>query len=288
MSLTGLFSIGVSGVTAFTTSLEAVSNNIANSQTVGFKRARTDFADLVTAGAQQPGGRGGAGVGAVNRQLIAEQGAVTRTQTKTNAAISGDGFFVVSETANGNGGVAPYLFTRAGDFAPNAAGDLVNGAHYFLQGYALNADGGANGARGLSGLETVNINRRPPLPDGAADPGALLGVEIAADGRLMASYANGETYALYRIPVALFTNSGGLDEASATAFLNATDAGSIQIVNPGESRSGILETAAVEISTVDIGSEFSTLIATQRAYASNAKIISVADELWRKLVETAA
>ncbi len=288
MSLTGLFSIGVSGVTAFTTGLEAVSNNIANSQTVGFKRARTEFADLVTVASSQAEGRAGAGVGAVNRQLIAEQGAVTRTETKTNAAISGAGFFVVSETADGAEGIAPYLFTRAGDFAPNAAGDLINGAQYYLQGYPLGADGEAGAAQGLSGLETVNINRAPPLPDGAGDPGALSGVSLTADGRLIASYANGESYALYRIPVALFTNDNGLSEASATAFLNASAAGNVVLVNPGESRSGTLESEAVEISTVDIGREFSTLIETQRAYSSNAKIISVADELWRRLVETAA
>lgn len=288
MSLTGLFSIGVSGVTAFTTGLEAVSNNIANSQTVGFKRARTEFADLVTVASSQAEGRAGAGVGAVNRQLIAEQGAVTRTETKTNAAISGAGFFVVSETADGADGIAPYLFTRAGDFAPNAAGDLINGAQYYLQGYPLGADGEAGAAQGLSGLETVNINRAPPLPDGAGDPGALSGVSLTADGRLIASYANGESYALYRIPVALFTNDNGLSEASATAFLNASAAGNVVLVNPGESRSGTLESEAVEISTVDIGREFSTLIETQRAYSSNAKIISVADELWRRLVETAA
>lgn len=286
MSLTGLFSIGVSGVTAFTTSLEAVSNNIANSQTVGFKRARTDFADLVTASSPQSGA--GAGVGAVNRQLIAEQGAVTRTETKTNAAISGAGFFIVSETAEGAEGLAPYLFTRAGDFAPDTAGALVNGADYYLQGYPLGADGEAGSAQGLAGLETVNINRAPALPGGAADPGALAGVSLTADGRLIASYANGESYALYRIPVALFTNDEGLDEASATAFLNASAAGRVVLVNPGESRSGTLESEAVEISTVDIGREFSKLIETQRAYSSNAKIISVADELWRRLVETAA
>ena len=286
MSLTGLFAIGVSGVTAFTTSLEAVSNNIANSQTVGFKRARADFADLVTASSPQTSA--GAGVAAVNRQLIAEQGAVTRTETKTNAAISGAGFFVVSEAADGAEGIAPYLFTRAGDFAPDAAGALVNGADYYLQGYPLGADGEAGAAQGLTGLETVNINRAPPLPDGAANPGALAGVSLTADGRLIASYANGESYALYRIPVALFTNDEGLDEASATAFLNASAAGSVVLVNPGESRSGTLESEAVELSTVDIGREFSTLIETQRAYSSNAKIISVADELWRRLVETAA
>lgn len=283
MSVTGLFAIGVSGVNAYATSLEATAQNIANSQTVGYKRARADFADLVSASTPKTGG----GVSAENRVLIAEQGALTRTETATNAAISGAGFFVVAEKASGPGAVAPFLFTRAGDFAPNAAGDLVNGAGHYLQGFALDAAGAAPGSS-LSALETINIFRLPALPAGAADPGALAGVSLTADGRLIASYENGESYALYRIPVALFTNDNGLGEGPATAFLNATAAGGMVLVNPGAGRAGHFETSAVEISTVDIGREFSTLIETQRAYATNARVLSVADALWRRIVETAA
>jgi flagellar hook protein FlgE len=60
------------------------------------------------------------------------------------------------------------------------------------------------------------------------------------------------------------------------------------LANPRTGRAGEIEGSALEISTVDIGREFSTLIETQRAYATNARIITTADELWRTLVETAA
>lgn len=283
MSITGLFAIGVSGVNAYATRLEATAQNIANSQTVGYKRAHTEFSDLIAASTPNTGG----GVSAANRTLLSEQGALTRTETATNAAISGAGFFVVSETPGASGGVAPFLFTRAGDFAPNTAGDLVNGAGYYLQGFPLDAAGAApNGA--LTALETINIFRRPALPAGAPDPGPLAGLSLSAEGRLVATYENGESYALYRVPVALFTNDNGLGEGPATAFLNATAAGGMVLVNPGAGRAGHFETSAIEISTVDIGREFSALIETQRAYATNARVISVADELWRRVVETAA
>ncbi|MEX0645276.1 MAG: flagellar hook basal-body protein, partial [Parvularculaceae bacterium] len=154
MSFSGLFAVGVSGVTAFTTSLEAVSNNIANSQTVGFKRARTEFSDLVTVDAPDANGKVGAGVSALNRQLVAEQGSLTRTDNATDLAISGAGFFVVSEEA-GAATASTILFTRAGDFSPNEAGDLVNGAGYFLHPSRASAGGGAPTTADLAALETV-------------------------------------------------------------------------------------------------------------------------------------
>lgn len=285
MSFSGLFAIGVSGVTAFTAGLEAVSNNIANSQTVGFKRARTEFSDLVTIDAPDANGKVGAGVAASNRQLAGEQGALTRTDNATDLAISGAGFFVVSESA-GAAGASALLFTRAGDFSPDAAGDLVNGAGYFLQG--IRAGGGASSTGSLSSLETVNIYRAPPLAAGAPAVGALVGVEIDDEGRIIASYATGEEIVLYRLPLALFVNPEGLAEARGTAFQSTSTSGAPVLAAPLEGRAGAIESAAVEISTVDIGQEFSILIETQRAYSTNARVISLADELWRTLVETAA
>lgn len=286
MSFSGLFAVGLSGVSAYSSSLEAVSNNIANAQTTGFKRVRTDFADLVSAFSGDTNGRAGGGVAASNRQLVAEQGLLARTNSATDLAVAGAGFFVVSETAGAD--ASPFLFTRSGDFTPTAAGDLVNGAGYFLQGYALGADGAETGSGGLGALQTVNIARTPPLASGAPPLGDLLKIEIEADGRLFAGYSTGERIALFRIPLALFTNSQGLDEWRGTAFRDSSASGTARLVNAQTANAGAVESEALEGSTVDIGAEFSTLIATQRAYATNARIISAADEMWRALVTTAA
>jgi flagellar hook protein FlgE len=283
MSFAGVFSIAVSGVSAFAKGLAAVSANIANTQTVGFKRARTDFASLVTVDAPDAGRRLAGGVGAVNRTLAEEQGAIRRTNAATNIAVAGAGYFVVGEDAE----TTALLVTRSGDFAPNAAGALVNGAGYFLKGYPIGASGEA-AATGRAGLETVDINRAPPLAAGSSPVGALAGVDIDASGRVVARYATGERIALYQIPLALFANPEGLDEVRGGAFLPSTAAGPLSLAAPQSGRAGALEGAALEISTVDIGREFSTLIETQRAYASNARVINVADELLETLVRTAA
>jgi flagellar hook protein FlgE len=284
MTFAQVFAIGVSGVTAFAKGLEAISANIANTGTVGYKRARTDFGDLVAAGAveQKPGRVGG--VAAANRPMAAEQGAVTRTSAPTNVAIAGAGFFVVSRE---EAGAPPFLFTRSGDFSATSAGFLKNAAGHYLQGYAADVTGAA-AVSGLAGLQTVNILRTPPIAADAPSPGELTGVEIDAQGLVFGRYATGERIALYQIPLALFASVERLDEADGTTFMTATAAGPLSLSAPQDGRAGTIEGSALELSTTDIGREFSTLIETQRAYASNARVISVADELWRKLAETAA
>jgi flagellar hook protein FlgE len=284
MSFAGVFSIAISGVNAFARGLAAVSTNIANSQTVGFKRVQTDFADLVSADAPDAGRRLSGGVGATPRTLATEQGALKRTDIATNVAIAGAGYFVVAEDAAAS---PPFLFTRSGDFRANAAGDLVNGAGYYLQGYPTDASGAA-AVGGLAGLQTVNINRTPPIAAGASPPGELIGVDVDARGRVVGRYATGETIPLFQIALALFPNAEGLEAARGTAFRQTTPSGAIALAAAGSGRAGAIEGAALEISTVDIGREFSILIETQRAYATNARVINVADELLETLVSTAA
>jgi len=403
MSLISIFAIGVSGVNAFSTSLEAVSGNIANSQTTGFKRARTDFSNLVTAEASG-GGLTGGGVNAVNRQLASEQGAITRTNSQTDLAISGDGFFVVSQTPDGNPANDPFVFTRSGGFTAQADGSLMNEAGFFLRAAPVSDDGAA-AIGGLNSLETVNINRITELAeatstitlagnldanaaagasvtqnfqifdadgasrtfaltltktganawnaaaafiDGAqeniasgtivyganglidasassfptsltiaanagqainfdfsalsqtaratqitaanangAASGALTGVEVSRDGRVTALFSNGLRRDIYQIALANFINPEGLDAGSASTFLLNTAAGDLSLDIPQTGRAGAIEGAALELSTVDIGQEFSTLIETQRAYSTNTRVITVADELWRTLTQTA-
>lgn len=284
MAFASVFSIAVSGVSAFARSLAAVSANIANTQTVGYKRARTDFASLVTVDAPDAGTRLAGGVGAVTRTLAEEQGAIRRTNAATNVAVAGAGYFVVAESA---AGAPQFLYTRSGDFAPNAAGALVNGAGFFLQGYPVGATGSAT-VTGQAGLQTIDVNRAPPLAAGANPVGALAGVEIDSSGRVIARYATGERIALYQIPLALFPNPEGLEEMRGTAFRRTGLAGDLALAAPGAGRAGRIEGEALEISTVDIGREFSTLIETQRAYATNARVISVADGLLETLVRAAA
>ncbi|MBB3233705.1 flagellar hook protein FlgE [Phyllobacterium endophyticum] len=157
MSLYGMMRTGVSGMNAQANRLSTVADNIANSSTTGYKRASTQFASLVlpsSGGAYNSGG-----VETVIRHHISQDGAQRFTDSSTDLALKGNGFFIV-----GNADDTPYL-TRAGSFVPDAQGNLVNSAGYFLMGYPV-VNGNVNPvANGFQGLEKVSIAQNDLIAD---------------------------------------------------------------------------------------------------------------------------
>ena len=159
MSIYGAMFSGVSGLAAQSQALGMISDNISNVNTVGYKATKARFSTLVTSSATansySPGG-----VRSSPQMMIDKQGLLQSSDSPMDIAISGDGFFIVSDsTAPGSGDA--YSYTRAGSFTPDSAGNLRNSAGFFLQGWRLDPDG--NLAAGvnpnvLSSLETVNIN----------------------------------------------------------------------------------------------------------------------------------
>ncbi|KRE00241.1 hypothetical protein ASE63_09165 [Bosea sp. Root381] len=138
----GVFSAlttAVSGMQAQSYALENISGNIANSRTAGFKRVDTTFADLVPDSALNRQIAGS--VAAFSQATNSIQGDLNATRIETNAAINGDGFFVVDQRLNGVGSNMQFansnLYTRRGDFDFDANGYLVNGAGYYLKGLKI-------------------------------------------------------------------------------------------------------------------------------------------------------
>lgn len=147
----------VSGLNAQATKLSGISNNIANSSTIGYKRVDTQFESLVLEGSSS-GGSALAGTSAQNRVEISKVGQVQDTGIDTDIAVNGNGFLVVNESSGSTG---KYLATRAGSFRSDANGNLVNAGGYFLQGVKLGADGlpiGNVGDNNVDSLTTVNVN----------------------------------------------------------------------------------------------------------------------------------
>lgn len=147
----------VSGLNAQATKLSGISNNIANSSTVGYKRVDTQFESLVLEGSSN-GASALAGTAATNRVEISKLGQVQSTGIDTDIAVNGSGFLVVNDSASSTG---KYLVTRAGSFRSDANGNLVNAGGYYLQGVKLGADGlplGNVGDNNVDSLTTVNVN----------------------------------------------------------------------------------------------------------------------------------
>lgn len=149
MSLYGMMKTGVSGMQAQSNRLGTVADNIANSNTTGYKRATTVFSSLVIP--SEEGSYNSGGVKTTVRNAISQQGVLQFTTSSSDLAISGQGFFVVQDASN-----SPFLL-RAGSFVPDGSGQLVNAAGFYLMGYSY-----ANGvpsavSNGFNGLEVVSI-----------------------------------------------------------------------------------------------------------------------------------
>jgi flagellar hook protein FlgE len=154
MSIFSAIGSALSGLDAQSASLSAISNNISNASTVGYKQSDTDFESLVNAaGASNTNST--AGVTTTNTVDVATAGQLQTTGVNTDLAINGDGFMVVNTSATPSS--AGYLLTRAGSFRQDANGNLVNAAGYYLQGQALPAQGATSVAGSLTALTTVNV-----------------------------------------------------------------------------------------------------------------------------------
>lgn len=131
------------------------------------------------------------------------------------------------------------------------------------------------GSTGLTQTADVrgSANVKTLTQDGYSS-GEQTGVKISGDGRIVASYNNGQTRPLYEIPIASFNADGRLERLEGGAFAQTTDSGV-----PLFGATGKIEGNALEASNTDIADEFSKLIITQQAYSANTRIVTSGDEM---------
>ncbi len=249
-------SIAATGMLAQQRNVEVISNNIANLNTIGYKRQRAEFQDLLyqtleragaissATGTVVPNGvQIGAGVKTGSVYRIAEQGNVTSTGNDLDLAISGRGLFQVLLPDGTE------AYTRAGNFSISADGRIVN-----PDGYEI--------APGIS------------APEDAVD------ISISEDGVIEARIAGEqELRQLGQLELATFFNESGLEAIGGNLLLETTASGEPVIGNPGEPGFGTILQGFIETSNVDPVQEITTLIAAQRAYEMNARVIETSDEM---------
>ena len=249
--------IARSGLEALDARLRTISNNLANANTVGFKRDRAAFETLLyqtsrPAGAPQGAdarfGMGlstGAGVRIAGNERVHTQGGFTVTDNALDLAIDGQGLFEVTLPD----GRAAY--TRAGAFTSDAEGRIVT-----PQGY--------------------------PLSPGLQIPQGATAITIGANGTVSAQLP-GESAPteIGQITLASFINPAGLEPMGENLFLESAGSGAPQQGVAREAGFGRIRQGSLESSNVSTVQELVDMIETQRAYEINSKVISAADEMMR-------
>jgi flagellar basal-body rod protein FlgG len=247
------------GMDAQSLRMDVIANNLANTSTTGFKRVRAEFEDLLSEtikGAAAPDPRGGTApaalqvglgvrTGTTSRSMT--QGELTATNSPLDLAIGGDGYFQVQRP---DGTLA---YTRAGNLRSDATGRLVTQNGELIQ---------------------------PSI----TFPSDTVQVTIGNDGVVSAKLAGKDALQeVGRIELATFPNAGGLQAIGGNLLIATPASGEAIQVRPGEQGTGTLSQGYLEGSNVKAVEEMIDMIAVQRAYELNSKVITTADQMLQRL-----
>jgi flagellar hook protein FlgE len=277
---------GVSGIQQFQGRLDVIGNNIANSNTIGYKSARTDFEDafsqtlqVSSAGSNgssgTPGMQIGSGVTTGAVKNLFSQGALTSTGIQTDLAVSGNGFFVVKNTLNSS-----EFVTRSGDFRLDENGYVVTNGGLRLQGYSDSA---------LSSIGDLKVDGtgRPSTSDPDA---TVVDFNVDNQGKLNVRLSDGSEFVRGQVLLQNFRDPQALLKQGDNLYSGIAAAGPLGGATsptpapPGTSGLGSIQAGALELSNVDLANEFAGLITSQRGFQASARIITTSDEVLQELV----
>ena len=249
----GAMFTAVTGTNAQQKRIDVIAHNLSNVGTVGFKRQRPHFEDLLYENVRSPAAEGdsptglqfGRGTRIVSTEHVHNAGSMRQTDQPLDVAIEGEGFFSVQKL---NGDTA---YTRNGQFKLNVNGDMVNTSGLILQ-------------------PPINI------------PQDAFNITITQDGFVRYQQPGSPTLVeAGQINLVRFANPGGLQAIGGNLFEESDSSGPPLIGNPGEEAFGTLKQGVVEEANVNIAEELVHLIIAQRAFEANTRVITAADDMLR-------
>jgi flagellar basal-body rod protein FlgG len=251
--------IAKTGLEAQQTSLDVISNNLANVSTNGFKRSRAVFEDLLYQNVRQPGAQSsqqtnlpsglqiGTGVRTVATERIFTQGNPQSTGNARDLMVDGSGFFPVLLPDGTQG------YTRDGSFQTDQNGQLVTSSGYVIQP-AITVPANAEAITvGQDGVVSVKL------------PGVAATTQIGS------------------LQLATFINPAGLESRGENLYVETGASGNPNLNVPGTNGAGSIKQGFVETSNVNVVEEMVNMIQTQRAYEINSKAITTSDQMLQKL-----
>jgi flagellar basal-body rod protein FlgG len=247
------------GLSALSTEIDVIANNLANVNTNSFKAARVNFEDLLYQELAQPGVENangdqrpagiqvGLGVKVSNTERSFAQGPAINTNRSLDLMIDGNGFFPVDILEDEGDGIG---YTRAGNFFVNSDGELVLG----------NADG-------------------PRLEPAISIPPEATNIDITADGQVFVNVPGQvDPQNVGQIQLSIFINPNGLRPLGGNIYVETQASGPPIEGNPGEDGIGTIQQGFLEGSNVDPVTELISLIKAQRAFEMNSQTIQAADQ----------
>jgi flagellar basal-body rod protein FlgG len=257
MSVQTLYT-AATGMTALQTKLEIIANNMANINTVGFKRDRANFEDLFYVQDKLPGAQDSAGnytptglsVGLGARvsgvQTDYTQGGFQTTNRQLDLAIEGIGFFQVRDQTG------EIMYSRAGNFGINSNGQLVVGS-----------------------AQTGRLVE-PPINI----PVDTMNISVSAEGIVEVQQANNTQLSqVGQLQLAQFINNDGLMKVGENLYRETISSGNATLNNPGTNGVGYIRQGTLESSNVEPVAELIDLITTQRAFELNSQTIQAGDQI---------
>lgn len=247
--------IAKTGLDAQQSRMSVTANNMANVSTIGFKRDRMVFADLIYQKVRQAGASSsedtelpsglytGTGVRPVATQKLHTQGNLVQTKNSYDMAVQGRGFFQIQHPDGS------LVYTRNGEFSLDADGQLVTANGYLLE-------------------PAITV------------PQNAISVTVGSDG-VVSALISGNTAPtqLGQVTVAQFVNPTGLEPVGENLFRETAASGAAQADVPGQNGAGTLVQGSLESSNVNVVEELVNMIETQRAYEMNSKAISTTDDM---------
>lgn len=232
MSLFGAMNSAISGLAAQSNSFGNIADNVANSQTVGFKRVDTNFVDYLTtstAATNDPGA-----VVARPNYVNNVQGTITQTDNPLGLAIAGQGFFAVSQQ-NGEINTTPtfspqQFYSRAGDFQLNKTGYLVNSAGEYLNGWPVDA---VTGAVNQNSLQPIQVSQT------VFNPVATSAVTLSANLPATPATGTGTTSSPISSDINVYDALGTIHTVSLNWVQNGPDDWTVSINAPDATTSAL-------------------------------------------------
>ncbi|AIM14919.1 flagellar basal body rod protein FlgG [Bacillus sp. X1(2014)] len=301
---------GVSGMKGFQTKLDVIGNNVANVNTVGFKKSRVLFQDILNqniSGATTPtvqtGGINpmqiglGTKIGSID--TLHTPGSPMTTNVGTDLAIDGDAFFVVSPSS-GTGDYdlenMPTYLTKAGNFTRDANGYLVNANGYFVTGVVEDTNNPGEYLKLRIKIDEDTVADKKFVSYSIDTQGNINVVnedgksgKLAFNGTDYYLEENGDSPNIISLGTAIVPNPAGLKKVGNTMFevtgnaVNTVGAepeiGRIRDINGGQINSGVLE-----MSNVDLTEEFTEMIVAQRGFQANSRTITTSDSILEEIV----